>query len=89
MGVYVSTGWCKDNFNLTINCTVTRADANDEASDVIQVGDVAKGEFEGNPDISGVGVRVGLGSLNSLIHLSSFLLIGQRMKIRFMVASSP
>jgi hypothetical protein len=62
MGAFVSIPECKSHYNVTLNCNVT----DDQGQDImfngtwpanVSIGGHTKGEFPGDPDIAGVGVR--------------------------------
>ncbi|KAK0744483.1 hypothetical protein B0T21DRAFT_447687 [Apiosordaria backusii] len=53
MGAYVSTGSCTAHYGIRPNCTYN-VTANNDA--LLHLGESIKGEFEGDPDIAGIGV---------------------------------
>ncbi|KAK4156591.1 hypothetical protein C8A00DRAFT_12484 [Chaetomidium leptoderma] len=53
MGAYVSTANCAANYGTTVNCTVVLSKDNSTA---LLLGEIAPGEFVGDPDIAGAGV---------------------------------
>lgn len=52
MGTYVSIPYCQANYNVTLDCSV-----NTTVNGTI-IGGLTKGQFQGNPDIAGIGVGV-------------------------------
>ncbi|KAK4198767.1 hypothetical protein QBC40DRAFT_89686 [Triangularia verruculosa] len=53
MGAYVSTGSCINHYGIRPNCTYNVTAKNDA---LLHLGGSAKGQFEGDPDIAGIGV---------------------------------
>lgn len=56
MGAYVSKSECLTTYNITVNCDQELVFSNTSANVVTQIGNIAKGGFEGDPDIAGIGV---------------------------------
>jgi len=54
MGAYVSSENCAAQYGTTVNCTVELSKDNTTAR---YLGDIGLGEFAGDPDIAGAGVR--------------------------------
>jgi hypothetical protein len=54
MGAHVSTASCAAHYKITPNCSVVLSQDNSTA---LLLGQSAYGEFQGDPDIAGIGVR--------------------------------
>jgi len=54
MGAYVSIPDCLAHYNVTVECGFEYTDSTNTT--LKKIGKVVKGEFEGDPDIAGIGV---------------------------------
>ncbi|KAK4184630.1 hypothetical protein QBC35DRAFT_46637 [Podospora australis] len=69
MGAYISAETCRSHYNVQPNCTIGRSPNNNT---VTSLGGSAIGDFEGDPDIAGIGV---LGAFLAVTGISLLLSI--------------
>ena len=55
MRAFVSSENCAARHGITVNCTVDHP--SNDTSKALSLGDISPGEFQGDPDIAGLGVR--------------------------------
>ncbi|KAM5355040.1 hypothetical protein ACJ41O_001686 [Fusarium nematophilum] len=73
MGAFVSRQECQSHYNVTLNCTI---DYEDNDKQIIRaLGDIRKGEFEGDADIAGIGIFATFIGVTSFALTLSFIVV--------------
>ncbi|KAH7141119.1 hypothetical protein EDB81DRAFT_654489 [Dactylonectria macrodidyma] len=73
MGAYVSRGQCYSHYNVTLNCTVDYVDRNKTI--IKALGDIQKGQFQGDADIAGIGIFATFLGVTSFSLTLSFIVV--------------
>ncbi|KAK9771419.1 hypothetical protein AB5N19_03169 [Seiridium cardinale] len=80
MGAYVSIPDCQNHYNVTLNCSI--GNYSNATHKYEHLGDIRAGEFEGNPDIGGIGV------LGAFLGVTAFALLLSIMDVLFQIAKA-